>query len=114
MTAPTSEQPANFLLSHDKIVGYFLNLHHQQGGPKARFFLAFGFRVADPQTLGRAILDHAVAGHFLERIEGKAGDIRLVYVGPIATPDRRDPRIKTVWLELPEKTARFITAYPAP
>ena len=68
MTAPTGNQPANFLFSHDKIAGYLLNLRHKQGGPKARFFLAFGFSLADPQTLGRAILDHAVEGHFLERI----------------------------------------------
>ncbi|KQP61727.1 DUF6883 domain-containing protein [Methylobacterium sp. Leaf108] len=95
-----------------KIVGYLLNLHHALGGPKARFFLAFGFSVSDPETLGRAILDHAVPDHFAGRVVGKAGDIRLVYAGPIRTPDGRNPRIRTVWLAEAHNTARFITAYP--
>ena len=104
--------PANFLLSSRKLTHYLLDRDHRQGGPKARFFLAFGFTAADHEGFGRALLNHAIPRNFVASVTGPARDERLIYEGPIASPDGRDPSVRTVWLRLRDGSARFITAVP--
>ncbi len=41
-----------------KASDYLLNLRHPDGGPKAAFFIRFGFVVDDPQALVEALLAH--------------------------------------------------------
>ncbi|MGX7703302.1 DUF6883 domain-containing protein [Methylobacterium sp. Gmos1] len=42
-----------------KLVHYLLNVDHPKGGPKARFFLAFGFDPARPEVMAEALILHA-------------------------------------------------------
>ncbi|WP_245524468.1 DUF6883 domain-containing protein [Methylobacterium nonmethylotrophicum] len=39
-----------------KLVHYLLNVDHPKGGPKARFFLAFGFDPTQPETMAEALI----------------------------------------------------------
>lgn len=112
MTGLAADQPTSFLLNSRKLTAYLLDLGHAQGGPKAKFFLAFGFTLVDHEVLGRALLDHPRTETFIETVLGTAGDDRLVFEGPIISPDRRNPAIRTVWLRMTDTSARFITAVP--
>ncbi len=41
-------------IPNDKIVFYLLNVDHPKGGPKARFFLSFGFDPTKPGIMADA------------------------------------------------------------
>ncbi|TXN65517.1 DUF6883 domain-containing protein [Methylobacterium sp. WL6] len=97
-----------------KLVDYLLNPEHPTGGPKARFFLSFGFDRSRPQELGRALLVQADALYGTEalclvQVDGR---VRLVVEGPIAAPDGRRPRVRVVWQQQAAIAWRLITAVP--
>jgi len=48
----------NTILDDAKITGYLLNDVHPQNHGKAKFFMLFGFMLANWQELGEALLDH--------------------------------------------------------
>ncbi len=41
-----------------KVTHYLLDLRHPDGGPKAAYFMRFGFREHDPKQLMDALLEH--------------------------------------------------------
>ena len=41
-----------------KVTHYLLDLRHPDGGPKAAYFMRFGFREDDPEPLMEALLEH--------------------------------------------------------
>jgi hypothetical protein len=97
-----------------KVTRYLFDLTHERGGPKGRFFLRFGFRVDDPETLMHALLDHG-SSYDITSVEDRV--VALVYTieGEIESPDGRNPRIRTVWqLDTGSDIARFITTVPLP
>ena len=82
---------------HDaKIVDYLLNDGHEDGGPKSRFFKRFGFASADWTRLRDALIEHA-ARHPVRRITSTIYGEKYEVVGPVRTPDGRDPVIVSVW-----------------
>ncbi|KQQ12784.1 hypothetical protein ASF56_06420 [Methylobacterium sp. Leaf122] len=97
----------------DKIVKYLLNVDHPKGGPKARFFLSFGF---DPDRPG--IMADALLGHFILNpgtpVPATQGALeRMVIEGPLMSPDDRNPQVRSVWQREDDGTAwRLITAVP--
>lgn len=96
-----------------KITRYLLDPEHAVGGPKARFFMAFGFQRDHPETLVSALLLHASA-HPVSRVVARTGGTNRVITGPLQTPDRRDPAVTSVWFQAEsELLHRLVTAYPA-
>ncbi|KQP60408.1 DUF6883 domain-containing protein [Methylobacterium sp. Leaf112] len=106
------DQPTSWLIDQDKITKYLLNLTHRSGGPKPRFFLAFGFAIERPQILAHALASHPILNPPGRERTMPLGYPRLVFEGPLETPDGRAPQIRTVWQCEHPTEARFLTAVP--
>ena len=109
---------ADARIERDKIVNYLLDTAHPDGGPKAEFFLSFGFTRARWRLLERAIRGQ-VQEHEVIRVVESVYGTRYIIDGEINAPDGRTPRIRTVWIieadnaELGGPDApRLITAHP--
>lgn len=108
--------PASLGIPSQKIVAYLLNKDHPQGGSKARFFLGFGFSLADVMEFADALFAQASGAPDVRREPSAYGTDILTCIGPIWTPSGRKPWIKSVWLVIDEperEVGRFITAFPA-
>lgn len=102
----------NLVVPEPKVTRYLLNLDHERGGPKARFFLGFGFGINDPDVLVRALMTHGAAYEIVETEDRFRATVYTVE-GEIESPDGRNPRIRTVWqIDEGATEARFITAVP--
>ena len=96
----------------EKITAYLLEPVHPEGGDKAAFLIRFGFRVAAPEELRDALLQHAREGTLAATRATPFGP-QYAVEGPLRTPDARDPGFRTVWLrKAGEAGPRFVTAYP--
>ena len=84
-------------VAREKITNYLLDVHHQRGGSKARFFVRFGFHLSEWETFAQALCDHGLRNEVIE-IEETAFGMKYVVVGPIETPDGRNPNARTVWM----------------
>ena len=95
-----------------KITAYLLNLKHPDGGPKAAFFVRFGFDASQPEVMIDALLAHARA-HKVARLQKSKLGTSYVVEGPLLTPAGRNPDVRTVWLiETDETVPRLLTAIP--
>ena len=56
----------NAYVEAKKILDYLLDLSHEEGGPKARFFMARGFSRASRQGFAEALVAHAQTRDFTE------------------------------------------------
>jgi len=95
-----------------KVTGYLLNVNHKDGGPKAAFFMRFGFDPERAVELMDALLEH---GDMNEITTTETDSEATVYTveGAIVSPDGRNPRVRTVWqVDVGSSIARFITAVP--
>lgn len=96
-----------------KITAYLLSPTHQYGAPKAAFFARFGFQLSAWEALRDALSSHALAYDVDRSYVTKYGTIYEV-VGPIETPDGRNPTILVAWIIWPgEDTPRLVTAVPS-
>lgn len=101
------------VISESKIKDYLLSRTHTLGKTKAAFFERFGFTQNTWQALSQALLDHAERSDVIESDETPFGR-KFVLEGALATPDGRNPVVRTVWfIEAGETQPRLITAYPA-
>ncbi len=95
-----------------KVTAYLLNPQHPDGGPKAAFFLRFGFDASQPDTMIAALLAHARSNPVTRLQKSKIGT-SYVIEGPLQSPDGRNPSVRTVWLiEAGETAPRLVTAIP--
>jgi hypothetical protein len=100
------------LVPSSKVQDYLLNLEHPVGGGKAKFFLHFGFHSERWEELSEALRIHIEQNPAVETLEDADG-VTYVIEGPLQTPSRRRPHVRTVWLlETGKLAPRFITAYP--
>jgi hypothetical protein len=104
---------ANGRVPEAKIVGYLLNGGHKDGGPKSRFFKAFGFTEEDWTALRDALIQHPVHNPVATIIPTPYGT-KYAVICNLRTPDRRDPCVCTVW-QVPDGVGSpiLVTAYPA-
>lgn len=103
----------NAFAPKEKITEYLLAESHPVGGPKAKFFRAFGFDESNVQLFEQALLELARSEEVRQVKEGERGT-KYVLSGEINTPIGRTVIIETVWMiERNENNPRFITAYPA-
>ncbi|MEA1832885.1 hypothetical protein U8607_12410 [Methylobacterium durans] len=105
--------PDGFAIATAKLSEYLLNPDHPAGGAKARYFLALGFRVEQPDLLGRALFTHADPCRLKHRYRTLWG-VKFVFEGPLDTPGGRRPFVRSVWQTAPsgEGPALLVTAYP--
>ncbi|MEM9480200.1 MAG: DUF6883 domain-containing protein [Verrucomicrobiota bacterium] len=96
-----------------KIVDYLLCLGHNEGGPKARFFLGWGFTVEEWTVLAIALTRQANENAYNESIEGNHGT-KYTVVAPLESPNGTTPDVKSVWMIAKgTKHPRLISSYPA-
>ncbi|MCJ2067131.1 hypothetical protein MKK63_31230 [Methylobacterium sp. J-088] len=100
------------MLDPRKIDGYLLDETHIEGGSKARFFKRFGFGIGDPLILSTSLLAHPSEDTFVGKTVSARGDVKVIFEGPITTPDGRNPHVRTVWRIDARWNAHFVTAVP--
>ena len=97
----------------DKIDKYLLDLEHAEGGPKAKFFVARGFKGDTANRLPRALMAHFETARLVLEQTSKQNK-KLVFECNMPCPDGTSPCIVSVWVDDPrEPFTRFVTAYPA-
>ena len=109
MKLPNAERA---LVERGKLVDYLLDLEHVDGGPKARFFMAFGFSRSQWPELRAALLRHAGECEVTGSASGQHG-INYVVEGTMQMPDGREASVRTVWeIRWGGIEPRLVTAYP--
>ncbi len=99
----------------EKITEYVLDLAHEKGGPKARFFMRFGFTPDRPDVLAAALLEHGQT-YDVEQIRDAFRERTYRIVGSLICPDERTPNVLTAWYIANDATIpipRLVSAYPA-
>ena len=85
---------------------------HPFGRFKAQFFMKFGFRLDAWMEMQAPLLRHVRENRVVDCEVTEFGT-KYVVEGPLVSPDRRNPGVRTVWvIEMGEKRPRFVTAYP--
>ena len=106
--------PLSFAVDTPKISGYFLNPAHPSGGPKARYFISYGFDPSRPDLLAAALLAHpTLSSSVSQPPKITTYDVRFLFQGPIESPTGLTGCVRPVWQVLPsDSVGRLITAYP--
>lgn len=94
-----------------KVLEYLLDVHHEVGGPKARFFLSHGFSRASWTTFAAALASHARRNDIVAAEQIRFGMIYEVRCA-LHTPDGANPCIRTIWERQAGRPPRLVTAYP--
>lgn len=90
---------------------YLLNLEHEKGGSKARFFLNRGFTVEHWKILAKAIREHGATQPVTAKEPTRPGE-KFGVQCQIVSPDGKNPCILSVWIKEGTKPLRFVTAHP--
>ena len=97
---------AQAVIAAPKITDYLLT-----NPGKAKFFLAFGFTVAQWRVLRDALLRHVVTHEFVREIVLDDG-VKYVVEGRLQSPDGRNPLVRSVWMiDGGRNSPRLISAY---
>lgn len=100
-------------IAPDKLTGYLLNVDHVEGGSKARWFLARGFDIEEPEVLAMYLARHAFENWPSEVVDAPSHGVKHKIVAPLACPNGTAPNVLAIWLFEPgETSARFVTARP--
>lgn len=101
------------VVAEPKIVRYLLDLSSENGAPKARFFLAFGFTIESWEVMAQALKKHA-ADNDVANVEPRPPfGLHYVVEGTLMTPDGRNPAVRVIWsIDDGEEIPRLISAYP--
>lgn len=95
-----------------KITEYLLNLNHDEGKSKAKFFFALGFALNKINEFKDALVLHSVQREIYQEVQNDFGtkyELRC----EIITPDSRNPCIVTVWVfDNGSDSHKLVTAYP--
>lgn len=96
----------------EKIKSYLLNLEHEEGGGKAKFFIHVGFSQTQWENLAQALIYHAHL-HEVVKEEKTIFGIRYIIEGSIKTPNEREVKLRVVWFIPKDKVIpQLVTAYP--
>ena len=99
-------------VAETKVTQYLLSTDRNPGAAKARYFMAFGFRQEQWQIFANALAEHAQS-HPVAKVEQSRFGTKFEVVGPIQTPDGRNPTISSVWqIDRNALAPRLISAYP--
>ncbi len=102
---------ANAVVASEKVLGYLLNLNHQEGKAKAVFFMRFGFTTDDYVVLINSLC--SVACDEVAPIVENPFGTKYRIESAIPTPDNRNPLLVTVWFIVTNTDIpKLVTAYP--
>lgn len=94
-----------------KAADYLLSVDHPRGQDKAAAFLRFGFSPERWEEFAEAARVHA-ASYEVASIREVQNGLHYAVEGALASPDGRNPYVRTVWMIDEESGApRLITAY---
>ncbi|MEH3120113.1 MAG: hypothetical protein PGN25_21620 [Methylorubrum populi] len=99
------------IVRFEKISDYLLSRRTAKSLSRYTFFTAYGFDPDDPQRLVDAIDRHPETG-LVTPLPSDIYGQRWNVVGPLITPDGRNPVIRTGWIKDTAGPARFVTAIP--
>jgi hypothetical protein len=100
------------VIEREKIVDYLLNSQHRFGASKAKFFSSYGFVPEKWELFADALREHGQKHEVSKVVETGFGP-RYQIDGELQAPDRRIPRVRSVWqLDKGQLAPRLITAYP--
>ncbi len=95
-----------------KILDYLLSATSEAGAGKNRFFRSCGFSPDAWEVMRDALVAHAQTANLEEVDATSRYGTKFIFRCRIATPDRRDPCILTVW-QLRSGDYWLVTAYPS-
>ena len=94
-----------------KVRDYLLNPENAQNRGKSDHFTRYGFERAQWQMLAEALRAHPTVNPVV-RIETSPHGTKYVVACSLATPDRRNPCLRTVWIiDAGQHDPRRVTAY---
>lgn len=96
-------------VSPEKVRDYLLNLEHPDGGSKAVWFYALGYRRDQWQELAEKMLEIAQQCTDYE-VEKTRFGLKYI-VGGLVGPNRKG-MVRTVWIQEGADPPRLVTAYP--
>lgn len=110
MKLPNYEQA---VVPEAKIVRYLLNLASENGQSKARFFLAFGFKIETWEHMAEALKNHAKDCPVTKVLDNPPFGVNYVVEGQLQTPDGRNPKVRVIWaIDQNDTIPHLISAYP--
>jgi hypothetical protein len=99
-------------ITRAKTANYLLSPTHPSGRYKAAFFRRFGFSLAHADELAAALRSHG-ADCEVRKVENSPFGLRYILEGELATPDGRNPVVRSVWfIERGEDAPKLVTVYP--
>ena len=108
MRLPNAEQAQ---VERAKAADYLLDAEHPRGRGKATAFLRFGFSPERWEEFAEAARSHA-ASYEVAGVREVQNGLHYAVEGDLASPDGRNPYVRTVWMIDEESGApRLITAY---
>ncbi len=99
------------LVEREKVMNYLLNLDHQDGRSKAKFFLNRGFRREHWEAMATALRNHGMTQRVTEQTETRFGK-KFTVECQMQTPDGLNPCILTAWIVEGANPPRLVTAHP--
>ncbi len=100
-------------ISSEKIIDYLLDPEHEDGGPKAKFFLGWGFQPDAWDVMAQALNAQIVNYPFAEEVVTPFG-VKYSVIGPLEAPNGTTPPVKSIWIILQGTDhPRLVTAFPA-
>ena len=103
--------PDALMVDETKITGYLLNLDHEVGGTKAKFFRNRGFTPEAWPAMAEALRQHGITQPVTKSTTtmfGKKFEVQC----QVVTPDGKNPCILTAWIVEGDKPPRLVTAQP--
>jgi hypothetical protein len=95
-----------------KITDYLLNLSHPVGGPKARWFLALGYKLDQPEQLA-SDLQCLVRTSDQFVVETTSFGVKYKVKGSLTSPTGQVADIVAVWIiEMGSSEPRLVTVVP--
>jgi len=95
----------------EKLRDYLLDPSHVDGRHKARYFSAFGYSQSNAVAFADALANHARDNDVVRRSASRWGH-KYAIECHVETPDRRNPCIVTIWIDIGNGQARLVTSYP--
>ena len=100
------------IIEEKKITTYLLNLNHDDGKSKAKFFLECGFTLQEWKLFAESLREHAFNNEIAKITPSPFGQ-KFTIECHLSTPDGLNPCIRVVWIILEGTTEpRLATAYP--
>ena len=101
------------VVAKEKITHYLLDITSQKGGPKARFFMRFGFSIEKWEVFEEAVRRQAREVEIARIEQSEVYGVYYIIEERLVAPDGRRPFVRTVWLvDEGEDFPRLISVVP--